>query len=160
MSALSSITPHLLLAPDRAGAAMMDGCPTRFLSNSHSVRSRLLIFLHLVSLHSPMTRCLHRFVIRLYVASSCDYHPVYLSPLPLSLFIFCACVCVRVYFARLNDCLCSRCKQTQTLKLLEQRDLSFSVCCHLSVRISVSSVCLHSILRSKCCGPRSSTSPL
>lgn len=85
-----------------------------------------------------------------------DYHPVCLSSLPLSLFILFVHVC----FARLNDCLRSRCKQTQTLKLLEQRDLSFSVCCHLSVRISVSSVCLHSILRSKCCGPSSSTSLL
>lgn len=158
MSALSSITPHLLLAPDRAAAALMDGCPTRFLSNSHSVRSRLLIFLHLVSLHSPMTRCLHRFVIRLCVASS--YSTIIQSISPLCRYLYFYLFFLRVYSARLNDCLCSRCKQTQTLKLLEQRDLSVSVCCHLSVRISVSSVCLHSILRSKCCGPSSSTSLL
>lgn len=89
VSALPSITPHPLLVSDRGSGCMMDGCPTLFLSTSHSVHSHLLTSLHLVSLHFPISCCLHLFfVICLYVLSPC-YHCIIQSvSLSTSIFYF------------------------------------------------------------------------
>lgn len=126
---------------------LMDGCSSLFLSTSHSVHSHLLIPLHLVSLHFSISYCLRPFVIYLYaLPPSCC--PLLSLFVPLSLLWANGHVCSSVMCKYLNDSLCfklhQRSAQTQTFKLLS--DLSFCVCYHISVGMSISLLCLHSIL--------------